>query len=93
LDIVSTTDGVEELSRSEQRRALREHWLGAAHRALEQSFLRPTGLIIGLPVLLAFIVSLMTLHRAAGLRWLNRALAVLSVAVFKLWIVKIFATG
>lgn len=88
--IVSTTDGFEELSRRDQRLLLREHWLGAAHRVFEQDFLRPTGLIIGLPIVLSFVVSSLTLHTRPGLRAANWIFAVLSVFVFTIWIVKIF---
>lgn len=88
--IVSTTDGFEELSRRDQRVLLREHWLGAAHRTFEQDFLRPTGLIIGLPIVLSFVIAGLTLHKEAGLRSVNWIIALLSVFVFTVWIVKIF---
>ncbi len=88
--IVSTTDGFEELSRRDQRVLLREHWLGAAHRVFEQDFLRPTGLIIGLPIVLSFVISALTLHTRSELRIVNWIMAVLSVLVFAVWIAKIF---
>ncbi len=90
--IANTHDGFAELSRRDQRVLLREHWLGAAHRAFEQDFLRPTGLIIGLPITLSFAISALTLHKRAKLRLLNWAMAALSVAVFCIWIAKIFAS-
>ena len=88
--IVSTTDGFEDLSRRDQRVLLREHWLGAAHRIFEQDFLRPTGLIIGLPIVLSFVIAALTLHTRPGLRVVNWIMAALSVLVFTVWIVKIF---
>jgi len=90
--IASLTDGFAELSRRDQRLVLREHWLGAAHRSFEQGFLLPTGLIIGLPIILSFTVSALTLHKRSGLRHLNRAIAALSIAVFSVWIAKIFVS-
>ncbi|WP_323771615.1 TRAP transporter fused permease subunit [Antarctobacter sp.] len=90
--IETTTPGFEELSRRDQRVFLREHWLGAGYRAFEQGFLLPTGLIIGLPIVLSFLVTLLTLHRKEGLRWLNWTLAALAVTAFSSWIVAIFAS-
>jgi len=89
--ITNTTAGFEDLSRKDQRLLLREHWLGAAHRALEQGFLRPTGLIIGLPIMLSFVISALKVHPDPRLRFVNWAMAGLSVAAFGAWIVKIFA--
>ena len=82
-------DGFDAMSRRDQRIVLRSHWLGAAHGGLERWLLQPTGLVIGLPIILSFAISFLTLHRAA---WLNRALALLTVAVFAQWVVKIFAS-
>ena len=79
----------EAMSRRDQRDVLRTHWLGAGHRWLEQSLLQPTGLIIGLPIVLSFVISFLTLHRA---RWLNWTLAGLTIAAFSQWIAKIFAS-
>lgn len=90
--IETTSPGFDELSRRDQRVFLREHWLGAGYRAFEQGFLLPTGLIIGLPIVLSLVVSLLTLHRSAGLRWLNWTLAALSIAAFSSWIISIFAS-
>jgi TRAP transporter 4TM/12TM fusion protein len=90
--IESTTDGFAELSRRDQRMLMREHWLGAGFRSFERSFLRPTGLILGLPIVFGFAISLLTLHRAPRLRWLNWALTGLALAAFLSWIIKIFAT-
>ncbi|GKY86509.1 TRAP transporter permease [Sinisalibacter aestuarii] len=89
--ISTTTDGFAEMSRRDQRLLLREHWLGAAHRVFEQDFLRPTGLIIGLPIVLSFVITTLTIHRAPRLRAVNWALAALSIAAFTVWIIKIFA--
>ena len=52
--IETTTPGFDEMSRRDQRVFLREHWLGAAYRSFEHGFLLPTGLIIGLPIVLSF---------------------------------------
>ena len=90
--VVHSTDGFEALSRRDQRLALREHWLGAAHRAFEQGFLLPTGLIIGLPIVLSFVVMSLTLHRRPSLRWLNWAMAALAAFCFASWMVAIFAS-
>lgn len=90
--IETTSPGFEELSRRDQRMALRDHWLGAAYRAFEQSILLPTGLIIGLPIVLSFVITLLTLHRRATLRWLNWVLAGLAIITFTSWIAAIFAS-
>ena len=90
-------DGFAELSRREQRLALREHWLSAGHRAFERAFVLPTGLILGLPVLFGFTISALTLGRgrgegAGGAPWARRLLALGSLIVFSGWVVKQFAT-
>ncbi|MEQ8343827.1 MAG: TRAP transporter fused permease subunit [Marinovum algicola] len=90
--IETTTPAFDEMSRRDQRVFLREHWLGAAHRAFEQGFLLPTGLIIGLPIVLSFAITLLTLHRKPGLRAVNWALTALAVSAFTSWIVAIFAS-
>ena len=90
--IETTTPAFEEMSRREQRVFLREHWLGSSYRAFEQSVLLPTGLIIGLPILLSFVVTLLTLHRQDGLRWLNRLLALAAIVAFASWIAVIFSS-
>ncbi|MGJ8546617.1 MAG: TRAP transporter permease [Sulfitobacter sp.] len=86
--IEATTPGWEEMSRKDQRLLARSHWLGEAHRVFQQDFLRPTGLIIGLPILLSFVVSALSLEAPRWARWL---LAGISAAVFSIWIAKIFA--
>lgn len=90
--IETTTPAFDEMSRRDQRVFLREHWLGSTYRSFEQSFLLPTGLIIGLPIVISFVVTLLTLHRKEGLRWLNWTMAGLAVAAFVSWIVVIFAS-
>jgi TRAP transporter 4TM/12TM fusion protein len=90
--IVSTADGFEDLSRRDQRLLMREHWLGAALGAFERGFLRPTGLIIGLPILLSFVIAALTIHTTPRLRPVNWAMASLSVFAFAVWIVKIFGS-
>ena len=87
--VEATTPGFEEMSRRDQRLALREHWLGAGFKAFERGVLLPTGLILGLPILLSFAISLLSLPMRS--RWLNFALAALSTAVLLAWIVNLFA--
>ncbi|MEM9320533.1 MAG: TRAP transporter fused permease subunit [Pseudomonadota bacterium] len=87
LIIENTVEGFEEASRRDQRLILREHWLGASFRAFERAFLLPTGLILGLPIVLSFAVSFLTLPMRW--QWLNAALAALSTIVFVLWIAKL----
>lgn len=90
--IETTTPAFDEMSRREQRIFLREHWLGASYRTFEQSLLLPTGLIIGLPIVLSFCVTLLTLHRKPGTRWINWTMTLLAVAAFTSWIAVIFAS-
>ncbi len=89
--IETTTAGFEELSRRDQRLLLREHWLGSAHRGFERAFLLPTGLILGLPILLSFAITYLTLFSSPRLRWLNWLLALVSVFTFSMWIANLFA--
>ncbi|MBV7380318.1 TRAP transporter permease [Maritimibacter dapengensis] len=90
--IQNTTEGWEELSRRDQRFAMREHWMGMALGSFEQNFLRPTGLIIGIPIILSFVVSALKIHQSPALRWLNWLMALAATAAFTIWIVKIFAS-
>ncbi|MEZ5932118.1 MAG: TRAP transporter fused permease subunit [Alphaproteobacteria bacterium] len=87
--IEATTAGFDELSRRDQRLALRRHWLGAGYRSFEQSVLLPTGLILGLPIIFAFTLTLLTLHRR---RWLNLVLTAVTALTFLFWIIALFAT-
>ncbi|MEM7041979.1 MAG: TRAP transporter fused permease subunit [Pseudomonadota bacterium] len=86
--IETTTAGWEEMSRRDQRLALKEHWLGAGYKSFERNVLLPTGLILGLPIIFAFAVTFLTLHKA---RWLNGILTALTIATFLFWIVNLFA--
>ena len=90
--IETTTEGFDELSRRDKRLLIREHWLGASYRGFERSFLLPTGLILGLPILFAFTISLLTLHKGPRGRLLNWAIALAAIGAFISWVVKIFAT-
>ncbi len=90
--VEATSPGFDEMSRRDQRMLIREHWLGAAWREVERGLLRPTGMILGLPVAFAFAISAITLHDDPRLRWLNWALALGSTTAFTFWIVSIFAT-
>src|SRR6056300_534381 len=86
--IEATTTDFEYLSRREQRMLFKEHWLGAFHRALERSFLLPTGIILGLPLILSFAISFLNVRAASWLRWIGLTL---TIAVFSVWIGKLFA--
>ncbi len=84
-----TTPGFDELSRRQQRLLAREHWLGGGFRSFERTFLLPTGLILGLPILFAFAISFLSL---TGIRpWVNWVLATLSSLVFCIWVANLFA--
>jgi TRAP-type uncharacterized transport system fused permease subunit len=87
--IETTTDDFDELSRRDKRLLLKSHWLGASYRILEKGFLLPTGLILGLPILFSFTISFLMVPQRA--RWLNWALAGISIAVYLTWVVKLFA--
>ena len=87
--IETTTPDFEELSRRDQRLLFRNHPLGAGYRAFERSFLLPTGLILGLPILFSFAVSFLTLPMR--MRWMNWALTALSTLVFMIWVINLFA--
>lgn len=89
--IENTTSDFSELSRREQRVLFREHWLGASFRYFERGFLLPTGLILGLPIVLSFCITLLTLHKSAQNTWLNWILALVSTGVFMIWIGKLFS--
>ena len=83
-----TTTGFDEMSRREQRLALKEHWLGGGFRSFERNVLLPTGLILGLPIILSFAITFLTLQKA---RWLNWILTTLTITTFLFWIVNLFA--
>ena len=87
--IETTTDGFEELSRRDKRLLIRQHPLGAGFRTFEQAFLLPTGLILGLPLLFAFVISYLGVARTPN--WAKWSGAVLSGAVLVLWIISLFA--
>ena len=84
-----TTPDFEELSRREQRKLFKTHWLGAGFRGFERSVLLPTGMILGLPILLSFAVCFLSLQ--VRWRFLNWLLAGISTTVFLLWIAILFA--
>ncbi|MEJ5219163.1 TRAP transporter fused permease subunit [Cognatishimia sp. D5M38] len=87
--IEATTPDFEELSRRDQRMLFREHWLGAGFRSFEQGFLLPTGLILGLPLLFAFVISYLCVADTPNwARWLG---AGLSAGVLFFWIAGLFA--
>lgn len=90
--IETTTEGFDELSRRDRRVLIREHWLGAAYRSFEQSFLLPTGLILGLPILFSFTISLLTLHQSDQWRWANWVLTLAAIVAFSAWVAKLFGT-
>ena len=86
--IETTTAGWEDMSRRDQRLALKEHWLGAGYKSFERHVLLPTGLILGLPIIFAFAITFLTLHER---RWLNGALTAVTVVTFLFWIINLFA--
>ncbi len=87
--IESTTENFAELSRRDRRMLYREHWLGAGFKFFERSFLLPTGLILGLPVLFSFAITSLNLRHQR--RWLDWALALISTVVVLFWITSLFA--
>lgn len=89
--IQNTTAEFEELSRRDQRLLYREHWLGGTYRSFERSFLLPTGLILGLPILFSFVISLLNLPPASR-TLLHRVMALLAFVAFAAWMAKLFAT-
>ena len=89
--IETTSDGFSEMSRRDQRLLLKQHWLGAAFKSFERGFLLPTGLILGLPIIMSFFVTFMTLHKAPHYTWVNRTLAVVSTCTFMLWVANLFS--
>lgn len=87
--IESTTEGFSEMSRREQRTLFKEHWLGAGFRSFERSFLLPTGMILGVPIILSFAIAYLSLKDVPN--WVRWAGFSLSIAVFASWIIKLFA--
>ncbi|MFT4619416.1 MAG: TRAP transporter 4TM/12TM fusion protein [Sulfitobacter sp.] len=87
--IEATTADFEELSRRDQRLLFREHWLGAAYKGFERSVFLPTGLILGLPVLISFAISFLTLPQK--MQWVNWVLAGVSTVVIMAWVVNLFS--
>ena len=84
-----TTPGFDELSRREQRNLAKEHWLGSGYRSFERNFLLPTGMILGLPILLSFAIALLSISsRSNAINWI---LASLSTITFSFWIANLFA--
>ena len=86
-----TVADFEELSRRDQRLLLKNHWLGAAFGSFERGFLLPTGLILGLPILFSFVINLLTLPASPGRRWINPALACLTLVTFASWTATLFS--
>ena len=86
--IETTTSNYEELSRRQKRLLFKEHWLGAIHYSLEKNIFLPTGLILGLPVIMSFIYTFITIKASSIIRYLG---TILSVIIFSLWIGKLFA--
>ena len=87
--IETTTPDFEELSRRDQRALYKSHWLGAAYRGFERSVLLPTGMILGLPILLSFVVASLSVTKTSNvIQW---ALALGSFGIFVSWIGILFA--
>ena len=89
--IETTTEGFSEMSRRDQRLLLKQHWLGVAFKSFERGFLLPTGLILGLPIIMSFFVTFLTLHKAPHYMWVNRLLAAASICTFVLWVANLFS--
>ena len=83
-----TTPGFDELSRRDKRMLFKTHWLGATYRMFEQGILLPTGMILGLPVLLGFLTVSLNLHRKSILNW---GLSIVILGTIAAWISNLFA--
>ena len=57
-----STNGFDTLSRRDQRILFKTHWLGAIYKNFEQSVLLPTGMILGLPILFSFLITVTNLN-------------------------------
>ncbi len=90
--IETTTAGFEDLPRRDQRSLMREHWLGAAWRSVENGLLRPTGLILGLPIIFGLTISALSLQGRPEFKFVNWILAGLAIVTFSMWIIGVFAT-
>lgn len=90
--IETTTEGFDEMSRRDQRALMREHWLGSAFRSFERSFILPTGLILGLPIVFSFTISFLGLKQSGPWPRIHQAMTLLSLVAFTAWIAKIFGT-
>ena len=86
--IQSTSADWEELSRRDKRVLLKTHWLGASYKFFEQNVLLPTGMILGLPILLGFLVISLKLHKSAEV---NLTMSVVITIVLSAWISNLFA--
>lgn len=89
--IEATTAGFDELSRRDQRLLLKSHWLGGVYKIFERWFLLPTGVFLGLPLMLAFAISILDLRFGRAPAALNWGLAAVSTVVLMIWIVELFA--
>ena len=87
--VEATTPGFDELSRRDKRLLFREHWLGAGFRSFERSFIVPTGLVLGLPILFALAITF--LNTPMRSLWMNWTLTALSTFTFSIWVVGLFA--
>lgn len=86
--IETTTPNWEELSRRDKRVLLKTHWLGSAYRSFEQGVLLSTGMILGLPLLLGFLVTSLRLHKSNVINW---TLSGVTALVFFAWMSNLFA--
>ncbi len=87
--IEATTPGFDELSRRDKRLLFREHWLGAGFRSFERSFIVPTGLVLGLPILFALAITFLSTPMKS--LWMNWTLTALSTFTFSIWVAGLFA--
>ena len=86
--VEATSPNWEELSRREKRVLLKSHWLGASYRSFEQGVLLPTGMILGLPLLLGFLTSIFNFQQSPAK---TLTFAGLTITVFVIWISNLFA--
>lgn len=87
--IETTSPEWEELSRRDKRVLLKTHWLGASYRSFEQGVLLPTGMILGLPLLLGFLATSLNLHRSS---LKNGVISAVTTILLVIWISNLFAT-
>ncbi len=84
-----TTPAFDELSRRDQRVLLKTHWLGALWRSFQQSFLLPTGLTLGLPLVFCFAITLANFKETGVKKLLHWLAAIITIFVLIQWIINL----